>query len=272
MEASALFLLPLFLPLFGPHAPERRDVQSSATQSQQVEHFLCPVATVDCPETVISPGVPVKFTARVRGAGDAPSLTLTWTVSAGTIISGQQQTHISTPDSSTEITVDTTGVPRGTNVTAAVKVTGLPRSCAVEASCWTVIPAGGDPRAVDEYGNIKFSDEQARLDNFAFELQNDPTTKGYIFCYGGRRGRRGEAAARCERAKKYLVSRRAIDAGRLITINGGFRENLTVVLWALPSWATPPTPSPTVDPHEVQFIEGPRKARRRTARRRRGGE
>lgn len=271
MKSSLLFYLTLWFPLFGSYAPERHNLQSPATQprQEQVEHFLCPAVTIDCPDAVMQ-GVPVRFSAKIRGAGDAPSLTLTWSVSAGTIISGQTQ-HISKPDSIADMTVDTTGVPGNTTVTATAEVTGLPRSCEVQSSCRTVVrPAIGDPTPIDEYGNIKFSDERARLDNFAIELQRDPTASGYILCYGGRRGRRGEAAARCERAKKYLVGRRAIDARRLVTVDGGFREDLTVVLWIMPP-GVKATPGPTVDPGEVQFIEGPRKARGRSVRRHRAG-
>jgi len=34
-------------------------------------------------------------------------------------------------------------------------------------------------RSFDEYGNIKFNDEKARLDNFAVQLQNAPGSQGY---------------------------------------------------------------------------------------------
>ncbi len=37
-----------------------------------------------------------------------------------------------------------------------------------------------NPPAVkfDEYGNIKFNDEKARLDNYAIQLQNQPGVSG----------------------------------------------------------------------------------------------
>jgi hypothetical protein len=47
-----------------------------------------------------------------------------------------------------------------------------------------------------------------------------------------------------------------------VTVDGGFREDLTVELWIVPSGATPPENSPTVDPSEVQTIQ-PRRGRRR---------
>jgi hypothetical protein len=121
-------------------------------------------------------------------------------------------------------------------------------------------------RKLDEYGNIRWSDERARLDNFVVELQNNPAARGYMICYGGRVGRAGEAERRCRRAMTYVVNRqRGIDAARIVTVDGGYREDLTVELWVLPSGATPPTASPTVDPSEVRFIKSrPRgRARRR---------
>jgi hypothetical protein len=122
------------------------------------------------------------------------------------------------------------------------------------------------PRKIDEYGNIRFNDEKARLDNYAIELQNDPTAQGYLVCYGGRKGRAGEAQKRCDRAKDYLVTTRGIDSSRIVTVDGGYREDLTVELWVVPSGATPPAASPTVDPSEVKATPAPRPARRRGRR------
>src|SRR5215208_5151846 len=62
------------------------------------------------------------------------------------------------------------------------------------------VPAPTSPRKIDEYGNLRWSDEKARLDNYLIELRADPTSRAYIACYGGRRGREGEARRRCARA------------------------------------------------------------------------
>jgi hypothetical protein len=148
-------------------------------------------------------------------------------------------------------------------VTATVDVGGYDRTCTTSDSCSTQVIAPTAPaRKIDEYGNIRFNDEKARLDNFAIELQNDPTAQGYIVAYGGRRGRAGEAQRRADRAKDYLVNTRGIDPSRIVTVDGGFREDLTVELWIVPSGATAPANSPTVDPSEVQVIQ-PRRGRRR---------
>jgi hypothetical protein len=126
------------------------------------------------------------------------------------------------------------------------------------------VPSPTSSRKIDEYGNIPFSDEKARLDNFAIEVRADPTVVGYIICYGGRRGYAGEAQRRCKRAAGYLTKTRGIAATRIKTIDGGYREGLTVELWAPSAFATPPMASPTVDPSEVTIIKRKHKVKRRT--------
>ncbi|MFL6256774.1 MAG: hypothetical protein ACJ74T_17350 [Pyrinomonadaceae bacterium] len=207
--------------------------------------ITCPTVTVSCPDTTTA-GTPVTFTANVSGGDPNVTPTFNWTVSSGTISSGQ---------GTSSITVDTTGAT-GT-VTATVDVGGYDRSCSTSNSCTVSIPAVPLARKVDEYGNIKFNDEKARLDNYAIELQNDPTAQGYLVCYGGRTGRTGEAQRRCDRAKNYLVSTRGIDAARIVTVDGGFREELTVELWVVPSGANPPQSTPSVDPSEVKASRAP---------------
>jgi PKD domain len=212
----------------------------------------CPTVRVSCVDTA-GEGQPITFTANVSGGSPNVTPTYNWTVSAGTISSGQ---------GTSSITVDTKGLG-GQSVTATVDVGGYDRSCSTSSACTTAITKVAVARKVDEYGNIRFNDEKARLDNFAIELQNDPTSQGYLICYGGRRGRAGEGQARCDRAKNYLVTTRGIDASRVVTVDGGYREDLTVELWVVPSGANPPTASPTVDPSEVKATAAPRRGRRR---------
>ncbi len=129
------------------------------------------------------------------------------------------------------------------------------------------IPSPTSPRKIDEYGNLRWSDEKARLDNFAVELKNTPNAVGYIIGYAGRVAHLGDARRRIARASNYLVSARKIDPGNIITIDGGYKEDLTVELYIFPSGANPPQTSPTVDPSEVKLIKR-RVKHRRAARRR----
>src|SRR5437773_2309334 len=83
----------------------------------------------------------------------------------------------------------------------------------------------------------RMSDDKARLDNFAIQLQNEPTSQGYIIGYGSCDA---EGQTRANRAKDYLVNTRGIDAGRLVVVDGGCMPELKVELWVVPSGATPP--------------------------------
>jgi hypothetical protein len=158
-------------------------------------------------------------------------VTYNWSVSAGTISGGQ---------GTSSITVDTTGLG-GQTVTATLELGGLDPACSRTASCSTTVKTPiQPPTKFDEYGDIRFNDEKARLDNYAIQLQNSPGAQGYIIAYGNCEG---AAQARADRAKDYLVNTRGIDAGRLVTIDGGCRSDLTVELWIVPTGATPPAAS-----------------------------
>jgi hypothetical protein len=214
----------------------------------------CPTVSVTCPSTA-DPGTPVTFTASVSG-GEGLTLTYNWSVSAGTISSGQ---------GTSTITVDTTGLG-GQTVTATVSLGGVDPSCTgTTASCSTSITAPAPPpQKFDEYGDIRFNDEKARLDNFAIQLQNTPGSSATIIAYGSCAG---QAQTRADRAKDYLVNTRGIDAGRITTIDGGCRSDLTVQLWIVPQGAT----APTADPAGV-ISPCPECRRRAAPRRRRGDE
>lgn len=117
-----------------------------------------------------------------------------------------------------------------------------------------------DARKFQEYGDANCEDEMARLDNYAISLQVDPNLRGYIVVYGGRRGtRRRQISARLYRIRRYLTTNRMIDARRIVTANGGFRERFEVELWLVPRGESLPVPTPTVNPREVRFA----RARRR---------
>ena len=212
----------------------------------------CPDIAVRCADTA-RVGDTLTFTVAVSNFDKNARLSYTWTVSAGTVLSGQ-----GTP----AIVVDTTGL-NSQAVEATVEVKGLPASCLQKASCASTVLGRIIGEPLDEYGNIPFEDEKARLDNFAITLEEDPKAQGYLICYGGRVGRAGEASSRCERAKNYIATVRGIAPSRLVIVNGGYMENLGVWLWIVPPGARPPAPSPTVNPKDVKFIKDARPRGRR---------
>jgi hypothetical protein len=215
----------------------------------------CPTVSVSCPSSV-EQGSPITFTASV--SGDV-NVTYNWSVSAGTISSGQ---------GTSSITVDTAGLG-GQTVTATVELSGLDPSCSRTASCSTGI--GVPPaacRKFDEYSDLPFNDEKARLDNLAIQLQQEPGAQAYYVIFGSCDT---EGEARSKRAVDYLVNTRGIDAGRITVVNGGCRETLTVELWICPTGAGAPaaTNSATVDPCPA-CKRKPAPRRRARARARRG--
>ncbi len=214
----------------------------------------CPTVSVSCP-TDVEPNAPITFTASVTGGPDGASWTYNWSVSAGTISSGQ---------GTSTIQVDTAGLG-GQSVTATVSIGGADPSCTgTTASCTSSVKVAAPPaRKFDEYGNIRFNDEKARLDNYAIQLQNEPGSQGTIIVYGSCAG---EAQQRGDRAKDYLVNTRGIEAGRITVVDGGCRADLTVQLWVVPQGAA----APTVD--TTGAIEPCPECRRGRAPRRRRGE
>ena len=203
-----------------------------ANCSDCVPNLVCPTVNVTCP-TDVSEGGSITFTANFTQGTPQVTPTFNWTVSAGTITSGQ---------GTSSITVDTKGLG-GQTVTATVEVGGVDPSCGRTASCSTPVRPNAPPaRKFDEYGNIRFNDEKARLDNFAIQLQNEPTAQGYIIGYGSCDA---EGQTRANRAKDYLVNTRGIDAGRIVVVDGGCMPQLKVELWIVPQGATPPTPDTT---------------------------
>ena len=215
----------------------------------------CPTVSVSCP-TDVEPNQPITFTASVTSGAEGATWTYNWSVSAGTISSGQ---------GTSTITVDTTNLG-GQSVTATVSIGGADPSCTgTTASCTANVKVPPAPaRKFDEYGNIRFNDEKARLDNYAIQLQNEPGATGTILVYGSCAG---EAQQRGDRAKDYLVNTRGIEAGRITVVDGGCRADLTVQLWVVPPGATPPAVDTT-----GEISPCPECRRRRTPRRRRGEE
>ena len=119
----------------------------------------------------------------------------------------------------------------------------------------------------DEYADIGALEERKRLDMFASQLRAQPTMRGYIIAYGGRRSRRLEAKDRASCAKNYLIKHQGIERRRLVIVDGGYREHAATELHIrLEPGNLPPT-SPALDPSEIRIIKGSwRKDRRSLCR------
>ena len=227
----------------------------------------CPQLVIACPLETVEQDTQLRFSAMVAGSDSNPSLTYTWSLSAGKISEGQ-----GTPS----IIVDTTALG-GRRITAKVLVGGLASECQSALSCaiFVMKPAGGvvskstdvlvskpptsrptekpavvvvkpaevgstNARRLDDYGDLPLDVERKHLAGLARELQAAPGSQGYIIVYGGRCTDETQALERAERAKEWLINKHGIDASRIVAIDGGYREALTTEIFVGPIDATLP--------------------------------
>jgi PEGA domain len=217
---------------------------------------LPPLPKSPCPFPVsisvpnqVTDGEIITYTADIAYSGNS-ALKYTWVVnpSSARIISGL---------GTSSLNVDSTGLG-GQRIIATLTADdgSSDPSCAQTAQAVSIIApikkVAIVAREFDECNNCTFDDQKARLDNLAVELQNDPSTRAYVIAYGGRMSPVGQVEKLMSRARDYLVTQRSIDASRLVVVNGGFREDDSVELWVVPSGASAPQPTPTVQAGEIK--------------------
>src|SRR5689334_18290182 len=217
---------------------------------------LPPLPKSPCPFPVnisapnqVTEGEIITYTADVTYSGDS-ALKYTWVVnpSSARIISGL---------GTSTLNVDSTGLG-GQRIIATLTADdgSSDPACAQSAQAVSIIApikkVAIVAREFDECNHCSFDDQKARLDNLAIELQNDPSTRAYVIAYGGRMSPVGQVDKLMSRAREYLVTQRGIDASRFVVVNGGFREDDSVELWVVPSGATAPQPTPTVQAGEIK--------------------
>ena len=219
---------------------------------RDAKHCIClriveEVITRSCPYNIqlsgpdnVIEGDLITFVSNNVGVDPAVPVIYNWTISAGTITSGQ-----GTP----AITVDSRGMGGGV-ITADLDVNDgvYDANCRQKISVPTRVERLPEPprsRRFDEFESQSFDDDKARLDAFAIELQNNPDSQGYIILYQGTdresmRSKRVEVLSK--KTLDYLVKARGIDPRRLQIVNWGTRQRTTFDLWIIPPGAQPPVP------------------------------
>jgi hypothetical protein len=107
-------------------------------------------------------------------------------------------------------------------------------------------------RKFDEFGDIAYSDEIARLDNFAIQLQNEPSARGFIIVYRSKRDLPGLSNRYAIWMKNYMVATCGLTKERIVTVDGGEAGCLTHELWIVPVGATP---TPRVGAYSNSFVD-----------------
>ncbi len=191
-----------------------------------VQPSICPTVSIIGPPE-IAPGQPVTLVSVLTSNSSAVVPVYSWQVSAGKIFEGQ---------GTNSIKVDTSDLG-GQIITAKLSLTGYGVDCSATAS--VEVPVVQTCRRFDEYPAITRNDEKARLDNFAIEMQRDPSAIGYVVIYPGRREDVKQIRTRSEAILDYLVNSRRIDAERIVTRAGPLRDRLTFELWSCPKGTEP---------------------------------
>jgi hypothetical protein len=185
----------------------------------------CPTLSVTGPSSAVQPGDDMVFTANLSGGGSC-SPTYNWSVSAGTIASGQ-----GTP----VIHVSTSGMA-DQSITATVDIGGCCPECHPVASETGSVAKPLGPIMTDEFGVLENDQVRGRLDSYFIELQNDPTAAGVIINYGPAK----DKAKRVKLIQDHIKFRK-FDASRITFVDGGDGA-LDTKLYKVPAGATQPTP------------------------------
>jgi hypothetical protein len=108
---------------------------------------------------------------------------------------------------------------------------------------------------LDKYGQLRWEDETARLDNFAIQLLNDPNYTGYIYIQVGHHSCSNEAVAHAVKARNYLMNVRHLPWDRVAFRDLGYADFFQVTLWLFPRGQPPryvPDYQPATSAHVIQ--------------------
>jgi hypothetical protein len=242
----------------------------------------CPQLVIACPLETVEQDTQLRFSAMVAGSDPNPALTYTWSLSSGKISEGQGTPSIivdTTALGGRRVTAKVLvgGLASECQSALSCAVFVMKPAAAAEAMSKPTdvvvnrppvskppisrptekpappvvkpVDAGGtNARRLDDYGDLPLDVERKHLAGLARELQAAPGAQGYIIVYGGRCAGETQALERAERAKEWLINKHAIDASRIVVIDGGYRETLTTEIFVGPVDATLPELQASVQP------------------------
>lgn len=121
----------------------------------------------------------------------------------------------------------------------------IPAAADAHLRCPSASPKGvASYPPFDQYGEIPFGYEKARLENFAAKLSHDADSIGYVVVYPGSKTRRSVVRRRAQRAKDYVVRVSRLPADRIRIILGERKEKVMTELYLLPAEESPPLSNP----------------------------
>ncbi|MEJ7849652.1 MAG: hypothetical protein WKF92_16330 [Pyrinomonadaceae bacterium] len=202
----------------------------------------CASLKVSGPAGLISPGQLAVFTAETNENSSEGGTTFNWTVSAGTITSGQGTPQI-------KVAVDQSLA--GSNITATVNTSNpkwtMPCPTSDTATVGVADMAMPVARMIDEFrtSGDNCEDGFARMDSLLNELNNEPNAMSLVTVYGD--DQENHAAERRLKQLKYHLQFRSFDPERVEFIRGRSTGNGTTQLWVIPAGAERPLVIPAVE-------------------------
>lgn len=194
----------------------------------------CPTISVIAPNNITPIGESMIFTAYLSG-GSYDKISYEWTISSGTITSGQN---------TSSITVATNADLAGQTITVVVKISELPKECKNEVSGAGEIaslpppPVGTHKRPV-EYGKISWNEERWILEVVAIELKNGNDSIAYFIVRNNFKNRLQNLKIREAKVKKYFLNKFKIAKNRIKFIDEGDGDYQTTI-FIVPAEAVPP--------------------------------
>lgn len=208
----------------------------------------CPNISVQAQGQMVRDGQPANFSANIELRSTGNPMTITWSISAGTITKGQY-----TP----RIEVDTTGA--GTlperEIKAEIYVTGYAPDCVMQASGIVKIV----PPAIKfgEFGEVAPDVVTKNLKTMSGVMTESLDNLSLVI-YAGRNSDRGFTSTWAKRLKDELIAN-GVSIRRINAVDGGFREQPMFEFWLVPAGAEQPRPTPTVRREEIVYPKPPPK-------------
>jgi hypothetical protein len=198
-------------------------------------------------------GQRVNFVANIAGGDPKVVPTIIWSTPGGAITQGQNTRRIE---------VDTTGAGSTSyrDVRAEVWVGGYAPECILQASA--AVKVIGPAVKYAEFGPVDEQTLKKNLEAVSAFVSQSPDNL-YLIAYAGRNSERGFASNSLRKIKELLVTG-GVEARRIGTIDGGFREEPHLEFWIVPIGADPPRLSPTIKRSEIVYPNTPPRKKTRT--------
>ncbi len=197
----------------------------------------CPNVTVTSP-SAIKEGEPAIFTAMVSGGDPNVTPTYNWSVSSGTISSGQ---------GTSSITVDTKGIG-GQSATATVELGGFDRSCSTSASSTVSIdevPKTELHTKGDYTTPILFTEAANKfVGDFMSAYYVAESTKAIVFLYPGKNASAAAAIKQMTSLAKSSFATFGMKPAMYKIVTAGKRAKTSYEMWIVPKDGEAPMATP----------------------------